>query len=368
MKTKDITIPPTMKGLAMLGIGKIGWITKPVPEIGPLDALVRPIALAPCTSDTHTVWAGAIGDRHDLILGHEAVGQVVKVGSLVKDFKPGDKVIVPAITPDWGSAEAQEGHPMHSGGMLGGWKFSNRKDGVFAEFFHVNEADANLAMLPQGIAPEVACMLSDMTTTGFHGAELAEIKFGDFVCVVGIGPVGLMCVQGAALMGASRIFAVGSRKHCCDIAMEFGATDIIDYHTGKIEDQILKATDGKGVDKIIIAGGDITTIGNAVKMLKPGGTIGNVNYLGEGENIDIPRAEWGVGMGHKAIHGGLTPGGRRRMERLASLITAKKIDPSKLITHRFEGLEKVEEALLLMKDKPPELIKPVITIKYDDGF
>ncbi|EDR21674.1 NADP-dependent alcohol dehydrogenase [Entamoeba dispar SAW760] len=356
----------TMKGLAMLGIGKIGWIEKKIPECGPLDALVRPLALAPCTSDTHTVWAGAIGDRHDMILGHEAVGQIVKVGSLVKRLKVGDKVIVPAITPDWGEEESQRGYPMHSGGMLGGWKFSNFKDGVFSEIFHVNEADANLALLPRDIKAEDAVMLSDMVTTGFHGAELANIKLGDTVCVIGIGPVGLMSVAGANHLGAGRIFAVGSRKHCCDIAMEYGATDIINYKNGDIVEQILKATDGKGVDKVVIAGGDVHTFAQAVKMIKPGSDIGNVNYLGEGDNIDIPRSEWGVGMGHKHIHGGLTPGGRVRMEKLASLISTGKLDTSKLITHRFEGLEKVEDALMLMKNKPADLIKPVVRIHYDD--
>ena len=128
----------------MLKIGETGWVTKDVSACGPLDAICRPLALAPCTSDVHTVWAGAIGDRHSMILGHEAVGEVVEVGSLVRDFKAGDKVLVSAITPDWGSLQAQEGYAMHSGGMLAGWKFSNFKDGVFGEFFHVNEADAKV--------------------------------------------------------------------------------------------------------------------------------------------------------------------------------------------------------------------------------
>ena len=139
-----------MKAFAMLGLDRVGWIEKPRPECGPLDAIVRPIAVSPCTSDVHTVFEGALGDRRDMILGHEAVGEVVEVGALVRDFRPGDRVIVTAITPDWGSLEAQRGYAMHSGGMLAGWKFSNFKDGVFAEFFHVNEADANLAHLPEG--------------------------------------------------------------------------------------------------------------------------------------------------------------------------------------------------------------------------
>ena len=82
-----------MKGFAMLGINNTGWIEKDRPVFGPLDALVRPIAVSPCTSDVHTVWEGAIGDRNDMILGHEAVGVVEEVGELVRDFKPGDKVM-----------------------------------------------------------------------------------------------------------------------------------------------------------------------------------------------------------------------------------------------------------------------------------
>ncbi|NLB29314.1 MAG: alcohol dehydrogenase catalytic domain-containing protein, partial [Clostridiales bacterium] len=235
-----------MKAFAMLGINKTGWIDKDRPGCGPNDAIVRPIALAPCTSDVHTVWEGAVGDRHNLILGHEGVGEVVEVGSLVKDFKPSDTVILSAITPDWSSLEAQPGCAMHSGGMLGGWKFSNIKDGVFAEFIHVNDADGNLALLPEGGSPEVGVMLSDMVPTGFHGAELADIKFGDTVCVIGIGPVGLMAVRGAYLRGASQIFAVGSRPNCIEVAKEFGATDIINYKSGALDKQILEKTNGKG--------------------------------------------------------------------------------------------------------------------------
>ena len=352
-----------MKGFAMLGIGKTGWIEKEVPACGPLDAIVRPLAVSPCTSDIHTVWEGAIGERTSMILGHEAVGEIVKVGSLVKDLKVGDRVIVPAITPDWGSLEAQGGYSMHSGGMLAGWKFSNFKDGVFAEYFHVNEADANLALLPEGLDPAAAVMLSDMVPTGLHGVELADVQFGDTVCVVGIGPVGLMAVAGAALRGASRLFAVGSRPVCVEAAQAYGATDVINYREGDIVQQVLDKTHGKGVDRVILAGGDNDTFRQAVEMVKPGGYIGNVNYLGSGDYVKIPRAEWGCGMGHKQLRGGLMPGGRLRSEKLARLVMENRIHPEKLITHRFTGLESVEPALMLMKDKPKDLIKPLVVME-----
>ncbi len=352
-----------MKGFAMKKIGSVGWIEKEIPTIGPNDALVRPTAVSPCTSDIHTVWAGAIGDRTDMILGHEMVGIVEEVGSEVKEFKKGDRVISAAITPDWNSVEAQGGFPMHSGGMLAGWKFSNFKDGVFAEYCHVNDADGNLALIPDEIDDSTALMLCDMMPTGFHGVELAQVSFGDRVLVIGIGPVGLMAVAGAALHGASEIYAVGTRPNCVEVAKAYGATHIISYKEGAIDEQVMKLTNGKGVDKIIIAGGDNDTFATAIRCLKPGGIIGNVNYLGEGEFVNIPRVEWGVGMGHKTIAGGLMPGGRRRMERMLDMVKVGRVDPSKLVTHTFEGLDKVEEALFLMKDKPADLIKPVVIIK-----
>mgnify|MGYP000895830992 FL=1 len=240
-----------MKGFAMLEIGKTSWIEKERPKCGPLDAIIKPLALSPCTSDIHTAWEGALGDRHNMILGHEGCGVVEEVGELVKDFKVGDRVMVAAITPDWSSLEAQGGYPMHSGGMLSGWKFSNFKDGVFGEYFHVNDADGNLAHMPEAISPEEACMLSDMVPTGFHGVELADIQFGDTVLVNGIGPVGLMSVAGANLRGASRIICVGTRPACREAAKKYGATDFISYKEGSIDEQVLELTGGKRLSLLV---------------------------------------------------------------------------------------------------------------------
>ncbi|WP_318025599.1 NAD(P)-dependent alcohol dehydrogenase [Mycoplasmopsis pullorum] len=347
----------------MKRIGEAGWIEKDRPKCGPNDAILRPLAVAPCTSDIHTVYEGGIGERHDMILGHEFCGEVVEVGSEVKSFKPGDKVLVAAITPEWNSKEAQAGYSMHSGGMLAGWKFSNIKDGVFGEFVHVNDAEGNLAHMPEGMDYGVACMLSDMMPTGFHAAELADIQFGDVVAIFGIGPVGLMATAATNLKGAGRIIVVDSRELAFKVAKEYGATDIVDFKVAPSDEQIMKLTNNEGVDKVIIAGGDQSLFATAMKVLKPGGKIGNVNYLGTGEFIKIPRVEWGTGMAHKQIFGGLMPGGRLRLEKLARLITYGKIDPSKMITHRLEGFDKIEEAVRLMKEKPANLIKPVVIIE-----
>jgi threonine dehydrogenase-like Zn-dependent dehydrogenase len=351
-----------MKGFAMLSLNKVGWIEKDRPTCGPKDAIVRPLAISPCTSDVHTVYEGALGERTNLILGHEAVGEVVEVGGLVKDFRPGDRVIIPAITPDWESVAAQLGFSQHSGGMLCGWKFSNIKDGVFAEFFHVNEADGNLAILPDNVPIEDGVMLSDMIPTGFHGADLAEVSYGETVAVIGIGPVGLMAVAGANLRGAARIFGVGSRPNCQEAAKKYGATDLINYKHGDIVQQIQEANNKKPVDKVIIAGGDLDAFGQALKIVRPGGIISNINYLGSGDYIKISRLDWGVGMGHIRIVGGLMPGGRKNMEYLSNLLKYKKLDVSILLTHRYKGFEYIEDGLALMKDKPVDLIKPVVTM------
>jgi threonine dehydrogenase-like Zn-dependent dehydrogenase len=351
-----------MKGFAMLGLNKVGWIEKPTPAITAMDALVKPLAVSPCTSDVHTVWEGAIGDRHDLILGHEAVAEVVEVGSLVKDFKPGDKVIIPAITPYWETVESQMGYHQHSGGMLLGWQFSNVRDGVFGEYFQVIQADGNLALLPENVTVEEGVMLSDMVPTGFHGADNAEVAYGETVVVIGIGPVGLMAVAGANLRGAARIFAVGSRELCQNTSKTYGATDLINYKTGDVVTQIKDATKGKLVDKVIIAGGTMEAFEWAMKLVRPAGVISNINYLGSGEYFKVNRLDWGLGMGHIKIIGGLMPGGRKNMEYLSNLLKYKKLDVKPLLTHRFKGFEHIEEALLLMKDKPRDLIKPVVTI------
>lgn len=355
-----------MKGLAMLKIGEIGWIEKDRPKCGSRDAVVSPIALAPCTSDVHTVWEGAFGERHNMILGHEAIGVIDEVGEDVKDFKPGDRVIVPAITPDWSSNAAQRGFPTQSGGPLGAWRFSNHEDGVFSEYFHVSYADDNLAHLPSGIPLESAIMLPDMLSTGFMAAENANIDFGATVAVFGIGPVGLCGIAGAKLKGAGRIFAVGTRPKATEVAIEYGATDMIDYRKGTVK-QILEATDGEGVDAVIVSGGSPNILKDALNIAKPGSVISNNNYFGSGIGEDdilpIPRVGWGFGMAYKTIKGGLCPGGRVRMERMAEMVTHGRIDPSLMATHVFKGFDKIEEALLLMKDKPQDLIKPAVLLE-----
>lgn len=197
----------TMRAFVMRGLEHTGFAEKPIPSAGPTGAVIQTTHALICTSDSHTV-RGAIGPRENLTLGHEAVGVVYATGSEVNHFKPGDRVVVGAITPDWQSDAAQDGFPSQSGGALGGWKFANLKDGVFAEYFHVNDADGNLALVPPGVSSEAAVYCSDMLSTGFVAAEHGDIPIGGTVAVFGQGPVGLMATAGARLRGAGLIIAV----------------------------------------------------------------------------------------------------------------------------------------------------------------
>ncbi|MDR1006949.1 MAG: alcohol dehydrogenase catalytic domain-containing protein [Campylobacteraceae bacterium] len=350
-----------MKGYGMKAIGQPAWLEKPKPVAGPFDAIIKPKIVAPCSSDTHVMHGGS-SPRENLILGHEAVGEVVEVGEKVVKFKKGDFVVVPCTTPDWNEPGVQcSTSNAHDTGLMGSFKFLIQKDGVFAEFFHVNNADANLALLPEGVSPEAALMTADMMSTGFHGAELANIEFGDSVAVIGIGPVGLMAIAGAALKGAGRLIAVGTRQASIEVAKSYGATDIISYKDGDIVKQIADITGG-GVKRIIIAGGNAETFCQAVQMTLPMGTIANINFFDIKDTLSMPAAVWGLGMSNKDIRCGFCPGGRVRIEHLLQLIKYKRIDPTKIITHKFYGFDKIEDAFHLMDSKTPDLIKPIVYI------
>ena len=342
----------------MREIGAVGMMDKPVPTPGLNDAIVKTTAALICTSDSHTV-SGGIGPRTDLTLGHEAVGVVSGVGSEVRFFRPGDRVLVGAITPDWGDPAAQAGHASQSGAPLGGWKFSNTKDGVFAEYFHVNEADANMARIPDGVPDDVAVYCADMLSTGFMGAEHGNIPIGGTVAVLAQGPVGLMATAGAKLRGAGLVIGVESVSSRQELARSYGADEIVDFTKVDVVDRVMELTGGEGVDTAIEALGADITFQTCVKATKPGGTISVVGYFGEGEFVRIPREEWGVGMADKTIATGLCPGGRLRMSRLLRVLEGKRLDPTRMTTHTF-GFDDMERAFEVADQKLEDVVKVLI--------
>jgi len=347
-----------MKAFVMKEIGSVGFMEKPIPEAGPNDVIVKTTAALVCTSDSHTVH-GAIGQRKDITLGHEAVGTVFKIGSHVRLFKPGERVAVGAITPDWGDVASQAGHPSQSGQALGGWKFSNTKDGVFADYFHVNEADANMAKIPDSVPDATAVYVADMMSTGFAGAEAADIPIGGTVAVFALGPVGLMAVAGARFRGAGTIIGVNSVPARQELSKFYGADLAINPSNEDAVNRILELTEGAGVDSAIEALGAEVTFQNAIKVTKAGGTISNVGYHGKGDVVGIPRLAWGVGMAEKTIKTSLCPGGRLRLTRLLRLLENKKIDPTRMTTHTFK-FDQADRAFEIMDKKLDGVIKPLI--------
>ncbi|MEO8328340.1 MAG: NAD(P)-dependent alcohol dehydrogenase, partial [Nitrospirota bacterium] len=338
-----------MKAFVMKRIGEVGVMEKPIPDPGPNDAIVKTTAALVCTSDIHTV-AGSIGERGNLTLGHEAVGVVHKLGHAVKGFREGDRVVVNAITPCYLCENCLRGYTSQCTEMLGGWKFANVKDGNMAEYFHVNSAQANLAPIPASLTDEQALYCTDMMSTGFMGAEHANIPIGGSVAIFAQGPVGLMATVGAKLLGAGLIIAVETVPHRQELAKRFGADVVIDFKNQDPVTAILDLTDGLGVDAAIEALGLQVSFEGCIKATRPGGTISNIGYHGDGEFVEIPRAAWGVGMGDKTIRTGLCPGGAERMKRLMRLLVMGRVDPTPLTTHRFNFSE-VEKAFSMMKTK-----------------
>ena len=352
-----------MRGYGMYEANKHGWLEKEAPVAGPLDAIIKPIVVAPCSSDTHAMHSGVgvDGPLINRILGHEAVGEVMEVGSLVKKFKPGDIVVVPCSTPDWTEVALQERNTnnAHDTGLMGSFKFLLQKDGVFAERFSVNCADANLVLMPENVSIEAALMTTDMMSTGFYGAQMAEVSLGDTVVVFGIGPVGLMAVAGAKCLGAGKIIAIGTRPNCVALAKEYGATDIVSYKDGDIVEQIIKAAGGKA-DCAVIAGGNGKTMNQALAVVKNNGHIGSINFYDAADRFDVATYEWGLGMSDITIRGGFCPGGAKRIQKLLNLVAAGRVDPSKLLNYKYEGFDKIEDAFKVMDEKPRDLIKPIV--------
>lgn len=347
-----------MQAFVMEGLNHVAIVDKPIPEPGPNDAIVRTTAALICTSDTHTV-RGAIGDRHYLTLGHESVGVIDRLGSAVEGYRVGQRVAVNAITPCFRCPNCLRGFPSQCHEILGGWKFANVKDGTLAEYFHVNDAEANLAVIPDRVPDATAVYACDMMSTGFMGAEHAAIPIGGTVAVFGCGPVGLMAIAGARLLGAATVIGVESVPVRQQLARRFGAQEIVDFSTGDPVPEILRATGGDGVDSAVEALGAEVTLINCVRATRPGGTISNVGYHGDGEYVRIPRLAWGVGMGDKTIRTGLCPGGKERMGRLLRLLELGRVDPTPLTTHRFPFAQ-VERAFHLMETKSDGVLKPLL--------
>ena len=331
----------------------------------PYGAKLSPIAMSVCTSDINTVYGSGSKKPKDLILGHECVARIEEVGEAVRDFRPGDVVVVPSMTPDWRHIEIQEGNFLHAGVNFSANALGRSIPGVFARYFTLEDADMNLALLPEGVSVEEGLMCVDMVTTGFSGAEAARIQMGDTVLVIGIGPVGLMALSGAVLSGAGMVIGVGSRSVCKKLALRYGATHLLDYKREDWKKEVFALTEGRGADAVIVCGGGDAVLSDAVEAARYGiGRVVNLKHFPGDGQMGFSKFHGGRGMAGKTIHMELGKGGRVRMERLLRMVRYKRICPGELVTHRYHGFSRILEAMEGMRVKDDAMIKTALVPEW----
>ena len=255
-----------MKAVVFHGVGDIRLDDVPEPKIEqPTDAIVRLTASAICGTDLHLVRGTMPGMESGTILGHEGVGIIEEVGSSVRDFKVGDRVVVPSTICCGRCSYCASGYQSQCDNanpngkqagtaFFGGPKTTGPLNGLQAEFARVPLADPSLVKLPAEMTDDQAILLSDIFPTGYFGADMAEIKPGDTVCVFGCGPVGLFTIVSAKLLGAGRVFAVDTLTDRLAKARELGA-ETIDFNAELPVEKLKELTQGIGVLRAIDAVG-----------------------------------------------------------------------------------------------------------------
>lgn len=329
-----------MKAAVFVAPGRIELVEKPVPEPGPLDALIRVTTTTICGTDVH-ILKGEYPVAPGLTVGHEPVGVIEQLGAAVTGYTAGQRVIAGAITPSGTSFASLAGfhsqcgcHTPHGWQAIGGWRFGNTIDGAQAEYLLVPDAMANLAPVPEELTDEQVLMCPDILSTGFAGAERGGIRIGDSVAIFAQGPIGLSATAGAKLMGAARIYAVEAVPERQAMARRMGADEVIDHTRSDPVAEISRLTGGRGVDVAIEALGRQETFEGALRVLRPGGTLSSLGvYSGD---LTIPLDAFSAGLGDHRIVTSLCPGGKERMRRLLDVVATGRVDTRPLVTHRFK--------------------------------
>lgn len=359
-----------MKAAVFVSPGKIELADKPIPPVGPNDALIKITTTTICGTDVH-ILKGEYPVAPGLTVGHEPVGVIEKLGSAVQGYHEGQRVIAGAICPTFTSYSSQNGLPAQDGSYLipsgkcgchgykatAGWRFGNMIDGTQAEYLLVPDAQANLAPIPDALTDEQVLMCPDIMSTGFLGAENANIKIGDTVAIFAQGPIGLCATAGARLMGASTIIAIDGNDHRLGIAQQMGADMVLNYTQCDVVDEIMKITGGRGVDASIEALGIQSTFESSLRVLKPGGTLSSLGVYST--DLTIPLNAFAAGLGDHKIVTGLCPGGKERMRRLMNVLESGRLDLGKFVTHRF-ALDDIVTAYDLFSHQRDGVIKVAI--------
>ena len=353
-----------MRAAVFVEPGRIALDEKPVPEVGPLDALVRVTTTTICGTDVH-ILKGEYPVAKGLTVGHEPVGVIERLGSAVRGYREGQRVIAGAITPSGHSnaclcgCGSQDGPgTAHGWKAIGGWKLGNTIDGCQAEYVLVPDAMANLAPVPDGLTDEQVLMCPDIMSTGFSGAESGGVRIGDTVAVFAQGPIGLCATAGARLMGATTIIAVDGVPARLETAKRLGADHAVDFKAVDPVDAITELTGGRGVDVAIEALGTQRTFESCLRVLRPGGTLSSLGVYSS--DLTIPLGAFAAGLGDHRIVTTLCPGGKERMRRLMGVVASGRVDLRPMVTHRFR-LDEIEEAYDLFGHQRDGVLKVAIT-------
>jgi len=346
-----------MRANVFRGVNQFGIEEVPRPHAGPGEAVVRVTLTTICGTDLHIV-RGEYPVRSGLIIGHETVGVTDQLGDGVEGYTVGDRVLVGAITPCGQCDACLCGHLSqcgHGDGFeaIGGWRLGNTLDGSQAEFVRVPAAQANLAKIPAELSDESVLLLSDIASTGFSGVESGAVRLGDVVVVFAQGPIGLCATLGAKLSGAALIIGVDGDDGRLAMARRMGADAVVDYRAADAVEAVRRLAPG-GVDVAIEALGTQATFEQALRCLRPGGTLSSLGvYSGK---LQLPYDAFAAGLGDHRIVTTLCPGGKARMRRLMGLVRHGRVDLTPLLTHSF-ALADIRSAYELFGERRAGVLK-----------
>ncbi|HEY0493614.1 MAG TPA: zinc-dependent alcohol dehydrogenase family protein [Candidatus Dormibacteraeota bacterium] len=355
-----------MKALVYHGPGKRSWDTVPEPRIeNATDAIVRIDTTTICGTDLHILKGDVPETKRGTILGHEAVGTVVEIGSAVNTVALGDHVLISCISSCGRCAYCKQGrYGACTGG--GGWIFGHTINGLQAEYARVPFADTSVYKIPNGLTDEQVLLLSDILPTAFEvGVLNGKVAPGDTVAVVGAGPIGLAAILAARLFSPGKIIAIDLSDGRLTLAKTFGADATINNGTQEAVAAVMAMTDGLGVDVAIEAVGVPATFELCAELVRPGGHVANVGVHGHPATLHLEKL-WSRDV---TITTGLVD--TYSIPRLLNLIQGGRLDPTVFVTHRF-ALESVVEAYDTFADagrtgalkvvlKRGALLKPEVT-------
>jgi len=320
----------TMKALVYHGPAKKTFEDHPLPKISaPTDAIVKVIKTTICGTDLHILKGDVPTCKPGRVLGHEGVGVVDSVGAGVTVFRPGDHVLISCISSCGRCEYCRKG--MYSHCTTGGWILGNEIDGTQAEYVRIPHADTSLYRVPEGAEEDALVMLSDILPTGFEcGVLNGKVQPGDTVAIVGSGPIGLAALLTAQFYSPAEVIMIDLDDNRLEVAKRFGATGAVNSKDGKAAEKVMKMTGGRGVDAAIEAVGVPATFELCEDIVAPGGTIANVGVHGVKADLHLERL-WShnIAITTRLVDTVTTP-------MLLKTVQSGKIDPKRLITHRFK--------------------------------